>query len=59
MDELLTPEFQKEMSKQPTYEQIKELLKLGFRFASQWQIRIRVKVPTRYFTDTAGNLHTA
>jgi len=31
----------------------------GFRFASPWYIQISIKAPTYYYTDTAGNIHTA
>lgn len=35
------------------------LLNHGYQLASQWTYRIYIKVPTRYFIDTAGNIYMA
>ena len=42
-----------------TDKEIKELIRLGFRPVNQWYFVLRVKVPTYYYTDTAGVTHTA
>lgn len=31
----------------------------GYYLMGQWTQQIYIKVPTRYFTDTGGNIYTA